>query len=63
MKMKTFKKKQLTIFIKLFSVSQVFPNFFMTNVQEDLRNNKSIDSGLTMSRPWIWLQIEHRSFQ
>ncbi len=31
----------------IYSVSQIFPNFFMINVQKDLRNNKSIESGLS----------------
>ncbi len=39
--------EELCIFKKLFFVSQIFPYFFlMINVQEDPRNNKSVESGL-----------------
>ncbi len=39
---------KLSIFSKLFFVSQMFSVFLITKVQEDPRNNKSIESGLSM---------------
>ncbi len=39
---------------KLFSVSQIFTSMFlMINVQEDLRNNKSVEFGLTVTNKYM----------